>query len=105
GRPLFNGSKQGEMDTVEKRVHAFVRVKPTADFAQDTIKFGQDNKSIDIYIKKDVKKGVVNNRQTEWSFRLDGVLHNASQDLAYETIAEKLVSEALNGYNGNLLLL
>ncbi|NWX93768.1 KIF9 protein, partial [Nothoprocta pentlandii] len=91
------------MDTVEKRVHAFVRIRPTADFAQDMIKFGQDNKSVDIYIKKDVKKGVVNNRQTEWSFRLDGVLHNASQDLAYETIAEKLVSEALNGYNGTIM--
>ncbi|KGL79596.1 Kinesin-like KIF9, partial [Tinamus guttatus] len=91
------------MDTVEKRVHAFVRVKPTADFAQDMIKFGQDNKSIDIYLKKDAKQGVVNNRQTEWCFRLDGVLHNASQDLAYETVAEKLVSEALNGYNGTIM--
>ncbi|XP_068790123.1 kinesin-like protein KIF9 isoform X1 [Struthio camelus] len=91
------------MDTVEKRVHAFVRVKPTADFAQDMIKFGRDNKSIDIYIKKDVKKGIVNNRQTDWSFRLDGVLHNASQELAYETVAEKLVSEALNGYNGTIM--
>uniref|UniRef100_A0A8B9PLN7 Kinesin-like protein n=1 Tax=Apteryx owenii TaxID=8824 RepID=A0A8B9PLN7_APTOW len=91
------------MDTAEKRVHAFVRVKPTADFAQDVIKFGRDNKSIDIYIKKDAKKGVVNNRRTDWSFRLDGVLHNASQDLAYETVAEKLVSEALNGYNGTIM--
>ncbi|NXE56035.1 KIF9 protein, partial [Casuarius casuarius] len=91
------------MDTAEKRVHAFVRVKPTGDFAQDMIKFGRDNKSIDIYIKKDVKKGVVNNRQTDWSFRLDGVLHNASQELAYETVAEKLVSEALNGYNGTIM--
>uniref|UniRef100_A0A663FCM5 Kinesin family member 9 n=1 Tax=Aquila chrysaetos chrysaetos TaxID=223781 RepID=A0A663FCM5_AQUCH len=87
-----------------KEVHTFVRVKPTANFAQDMIKFGPDNKTIDIYIKKDAKKGVVNNRQTDWSFRLDGVLHNTSQELAYETVAKKLVSEALIGYNGNLLL-
>ncbi|XP_062424649.1 kinesin-like protein KIF9 isoform X2 [Rhea pennata] len=92
-----------KMDTVQKRVQAFVRVKPTADFAQGMIKFGRDNKSIDIYIKKDVKKGVVNNRQTDWSFRLDGVLHNASQELTYETVAEKLVSEALSGYNGTIM--
>ncbi|XP_009807955.2 kinesin-like protein KIF9 [Gavia stellata] len=91
------------MDTVEKRVHTFVRVKPTADFAQDMIKFGPDNKSINIYIKKDAKKGVVNNRQTDWSFRLDGVLHNTSQELAYETVAKKLVSEALIGYNGTII--
>ncbi|NXS72925.1 KIF9 protein, partial [Pandion haliaetus] len=91
------------MDAVEKRVHTFVRVKPTADFAQDMIKFGPDNKTIDIYIKKDAKKGVVNNRQTDWSFRLDGVLHNTSQELAYETVAKKLVSEALIGYNGTIM--
>ncbi|XP_075000487.1 kinesin-like protein KIF9 isoform X3 [Calonectris borealis] len=91
------------MDAVEKRVHTFVRVKPTANFAQDVIKFGPDNKSIDIYIKKDAKKGVVNNRQTDWCFRLDGVLHNTSQELAYETVAKKLVSEALIGYNGTIM--
>ncbi|NXO48243.1 KIF9 protein, partial [Aramus guarauna] len=91
------------MDAVDKRVRAFVRVKPTADFAQDVIKFGPDNKSIDIYIKKDAKKGVVNNKQTDWSFRLDGVLHNTSQELAYETVAKKLVSEALIGYNGTIM--
>ncbi|NXT37655.1 KIF9 protein, partial [Pelecanoides urinatrix] len=91
------------MDAVEKRVHAFVRVKPTSNFAQDVIKFGPDNKSIDIYIKKDAKKGVVNNRQTDWCFRLDGVLHNTSQELAYEIVAKKLVSEALIGYNGTIM--
>ena len=46
----------------------------------------------------------MNNRQTDWSFRLDGVLHNISQELAYEMVAQKLVADALIGYNGNLLL-
>ncbi|NXL53195.1 KIF9 protein, partial [Podilymbus podiceps] len=91
------------MDAVKKRVRTFARVKPTADFAQDMIKFGPDNKSIGIYIKKDAKEGVVNNRQTNWSFRLDGVLHATSQELAYETVARKLVSEALIGYNGTIM--
>ncbi|XP_042746616.1 kinesin-like protein KIF9 [Lagopus leucura] len=91
------------MHAAEKKVRAFVRVKPTAHFAQDVIKFGPDNKSIDIYIKKDAKKGVVNNKQTDWSFRLDGVLHNTSQELTYETVAKKLVSEALTGYNGTIM--
>ncbi|KAM6086926.1 kinesin-like protein KIF9 [Chlamydotis macqueenii] len=91
------------MDAAEKRVHTFVRVKPTADFAQDMIKLGPDNKSIDIYIPKDARKGVVNNKQTDWSFRLDGVLHNTSQDLTYEAVAQELVSEALIGYNGTIM--
>nr|XP_035963612.1 kinesin-like protein KIF9 isoform X11 [Halichoerus grypus] len=83
-----------------KKVHAFVRVKPTDDFAHEMIKYGDDNKSIDIHLKKDLQRGVVNNKQTDWSFKLDGVLHNASQDLVYETVAKDVVAQALDGYNG-----
>ncbi|NWU92540.1 KIF9 protein, partial [Upupa epops] len=91
------------MHPAKKRVRVFVRVKPTANLAQDMIKFGTDNKSIDISIKKDTQKGVVNNQQTNWSFRLDGVLNHNSQNRAYEIIAKKLVSEALTGNNGMII--
>ncbi|XP_043365716.1 kinesin-like protein KIF9 isoform X3 [Dermochelys coriacea] len=91
------------MSAKEKKVHAFVRVKPTANFPEDMIKYGPDNKSIDIYIRRDVKKGVINNKQTDWSFKLDGVLHNASQDSVYDAVARDLVSQALNGYNGTIM--
>ncbi|XP_045153638.1 kinesin-like protein KIF9 [Echinops telfairi] len=86
--------------STRKRVHAFVRVKPTDDFAHEMISYGEDYKSIDIHLKKDTRKGVVNNQQTDWSFKLDGVLHDASQDLVYETVAKDVVSQALDGYNG-----
>lgn len=59
--------------------------------------------SIDIHLKKDTRRGVVNNQQTDWSFKLDGVLHDATQDLVYETVAKDAVSQALDGYNGNLI--
>ncbi|XP_068001899.1 kinesin-like protein KIF9 isoform X2 [Melanerpes formicivorus] len=91
------------MDAEEKRIRAFVRVKPAAAFAQDMIKFGPDNKTVDIYIKRDAKKGPVNNTQTDWSFCLDGVLHNASQELTYEAVARSLVAEALLGYHGTIM--
>nr|XP_044992319.1 kinesin-like protein KIF9 isoform X2 [Jaculus jaculus] len=86
-----------------KKVHAFVRVRPTDDFAHEMIKYGDDNKSIDIHLKKDIRRGVVNNQQTDWSFKLDGVLHDASQDLVYETVARDVVSQALDGYNGTIM--
>ncbi|XP_073643969.1 kinesin-like protein KIF9 isoform X2 [Tursiops truncatus] len=86
-----------------KKVHAFVRVKPTDDFAHEMIKYGDDNKTINIHLKKDTRRGVVNNQQTDWSFKLDGVLHDASQDLVYETVAKDVVSQALNGYNGTIM--
>ncbi|XP_066207994.1 kinesin-like protein KIF9 isoform X1 [Saccopteryx leptura] len=89
--------------STRKKVHAFVRVKPTDDFAHEMIRYGDDNKTIDIHLKKDTRRGVVNNQQTDWSFKLDGVLHNASQDLVYETVAKDVVSQALSGYNGTIM--
>ncbi|NXH31501.1 KIF9 protein, partial [Myiagra hebetior] len=86
-----------------KRVQAFVRVKPSAHFAQDMIKLGSDNKSINIYIQKSPRGGAVNNSQTEWSFKLDGLLHNASQEMVYDTVAKDLVAKALQGYNGTIM--
>ncbi|XP_074053839.1 kinesin-like protein KIF9 isoform X2 [Macrotis lagotis] len=86
-----------------KKVHAYVRVKPSDEFAYEMISFGEDNKSIDIHIKKDIRKGIVNNQQTDWSFKLDGVLHDASQDYVYETVAKEVVAQALNGYNGTIM--
>ncbi|XP_035312918.1 kinesin-like protein KIF9 isoform X1 [Cricetulus griseus] len=99
-----NGNKQyfTKMGT-RKKVQAFVRVKPTDDFAHDMIKYGDDNKSIDIHLKKNTRRGVVNNQQTDWSFKLDGVLHDATQDLVYETVAKDAVSQALDGYNGTIM--
>ncbi|XP_059735552.1 kinesin-like protein KIF9 isoform X3 [Bos taurus] len=86
-----------------KKVHAFVRVRPTDDFAHEMIKYRDDNKTIDIHLKKDSRRGVVNNQQTDWSFKLDRVLHDASQDLVYETVAKDVVSQALNGFNGTIM--
>ncbi|NWY99074.1 KIF9 protein, partial [Loxia curvirostra] len=86
-----------------RRALAFVRVRPTAHFAQDMIRLGADTKSIDIYIQKSPRGGVVNNSQTDWSFKLDGVLHNTSQEVVYETVAKDLVCKALQGYNGTIM--
>lgn len=59
--------------------------------------------TIGIHFKKDTRREVVNHQQTDWLFKLDGVLHDASQDLVYETVAQEVVSQALDGYNGNVV--
>ncbi|XP_071312512.1 kinesin-like protein KIF9 isoform X1 [Agelaius tricolor] len=100
---LCDKEHEGESPRTPSRVLAFVRVKPTAHFAQDMIRLGADNKSIDIYIQKSPRGGVVNNSQTDWSFKLDGVLHNTSQEMVYETVAKDLVCKALQGYNGTIM--
>ncbi|XP_039693523.1 kinesin-like protein KIF9 isoform X2 [Pteropus medius] len=92
----------GRMGT-RKKVHAFVRVKPTDDFAHEMIRYGDDHRTIDIHLRKDTRRGVVNNQQTDWSFKLDGVLHDASQEVVYETVAKDVVAQALDGYNGTIM--
>ncbi|KAM4706215.1 kinesin-like protein KIF9 [Rhinophrynus dorsalis] len=84
-------------------VRVFVRVRPTPHFAQDIITLGKDSKTIDIRIKKDEKFGVVNNKRSDWSFKVDGFLHNASQDSVYNTVAKSVVSKVLDGYNGTIM--
>ncbi|XP_063022877.1 kinesin-like protein KIF9 isoform X1 [Melospiza melodia melodia] len=100
---LLEKEHEGDSPRAPSRVMAFVRVKPTAHFAQDMIRLGADNKSIDIYIQKNPRGGVVNNSQTDWSFKLDGVLHNTSQEMVYDTVAKDLVCKALQGYNGTIM--
>ncbi|XP_056374702.1 kinesin-like protein KIF9 [Hyla sarda] len=84
-------------------VRVFVRLRPTSHFAQETIRLGEDSKSIDVHLRKDEKLGVVNNKRYDWSFKVDGILHNASQSSVYDTVAKSVVSRALQGYNGTIM--
>lgn len=56
--------------------------------------------TIDIHCYRDPKKGVVNNQILDWSFKVDGVLHNASQEKVFETVAVDVIRAALDGFNG-----
>jgi len=37
----------------------------------------------------------------DWSFKLDGIMHNASQEAVFNTAATDVITAALDGYNGN----
>jgi hypothetical protein len=53
-----------------------------------------------VHCKRDSRRGVVNNQVLDWSFKLDGVIHNASQDQVYDKVAASILTKALDGYNG-----
>ncbi|XP_069067038.1 kinesin-like protein KIF9 isoform X3 [Pleurodeles waltl] len=91
------------MSVKNSNISVFVRVRPTPEFAQEIIKVGTDNKTIDIHLRRDHKNDVVNNKRQDWSFKLDGFLHNASQEDVYEAVAKSVVSKALDGYNGTIM--
>lgn len=56
--------------------------------------------SVNVHVMKDGRKGVVNNQIQDWSFRLDGIFHNSTQDQVYDTVSSSIVTSALDGYNG-----
>ena len=78
----------------------FVRTRPTDNFAHDLIDFDLETKTVNVHAKKDARRGVVNNQMLDWSFKMDGILHNCSQDQMYSSVASEMVSQLLDGYNG-----
>lgn len=72
-------------------------------FAQDNLELLPDGKSVNVHVMKDGRKGVVNNQIQDWSFRLDGIFHNSTQDQVYDTVAADIVTSALDGYNGTMM--
>lgn len=61
--------------------------------------------TVNVHVKREEKHGVVNNQILDWSFKMDGILHNAEQTDVFEKTAKPLVTRCLNGYNGRMLLL
>ncbi|KAH3708306.1 kinesin-like protein KIF9 isoform X2 [Dreissena polymorpha] len=86
-----------------KRVQVWARIRPTAIFAQDNLELLPDGKSVNVHVTKDGRKGVVNNQIQDYSFKLDGIFHNSTQDQVFDTVASGIVTSALDGYNGTLM--
>ncbi|XP_046327027.1 kinesin-like protein KIF9 isoform X1 [Haliotis rufescens] len=86
-----------------RKVKVWGRIRPTANFAHDNLELMADKKSVNVHQKRDPKKGVVNNQISDWSFKLDGIFHNANQEQVFGTVASDIVTGALDGYNGTLM--
>nr|XP_046211040.1 kinesin-like protein KIF9 isoform X2 [Oncorhynchus gorbuscha] len=84
-------------------VRVLVRSRPTANFAQELIEYLPDGQTVSVHQRKDSRKGVVNNQLSSWSFRLDGVLHDVSQEEVYGRVGRGVVLGALEGYNGTVM--
>ncbi|KAK6299868.1 hypothetical protein J4Q44_G00299010 [Coregonus suidteri] len=88
---------------VGSEVRVFIRSRPTANFAQELIQYLPDGQTVSVHQRKDSRKGVVNNQLSSWSFRLDGVLHDVSQEEVYGRVGRGVVLGALEGYNGTVM--
>ncbi|XP_072324248.1 kinesin-like protein KIF9 [Scyliorhinus torazame] len=84
-------------------VKVFVRLRTTANFAVDMIDLLPDNQTIHVHTRPDQRKDVVNNQHSDWSFKVDGILHNSPQDIVYNTIAKNAVSSTINGFSSTIM--
>nr|XP_040023361.1 kinesin-like protein KIF9 isoform X1 [Gasterosteus aculeatus aculeatus]XP_040023362.1 kinesin-like protein KIF9 isoform X1 [Gasterosteus aculeatus aculeatus] len=86
-------------------VGVFVRIRPTANFSPDLIECLPDGQTVNVHQRKDPKKPQDTKRDqlVYWSFRLDGVLRDVSQEEVYARVCQRVVLGALDGYNGTLM--
>ncbi|KAL6097597.1 kif9 [Pungitius sinensis] len=86
-------------------VGVFVRIRPTANFCPDLIECLPDGQTLNVRQRKDSRKPQDTRRDQLicWSFRLEGVLQDVSQEEVYARVCQRVVLGALNGYNGTLM--
>ena len=88
-----------------KTIKVCVRTRPTATFAAEQIVIDGDKNSIVINKKQTAEEAAstLNNAQTNFKFQFHHVLHNASQDTVYETLARDVVQDVVDGINGTII--
>ncbi|XP_037311727.2 kinesin-like protein KIF9 isoform X2 [Pungitius pungitius] len=86
-------------------VGVFVRIRPTANFCPDLIECLPDGQTVTVRQRKDCRKPQDTRRDQLicWSFRLEGVLQDVSQEEVYARVCQRVVLGALDGYNGTLM--
>ncbi|XP_074550027.1 kinesin-like protein KIF9 isoform X2 [Halichoeres trimaculatus] len=86
-------------------VEVFVRIRPTANFAQDLIECLPDGQTVNIHHWKDSRQ--LHERKkfqlSSQSFKLEGILQDVSQEEVYTRVCRRVVLGALDGYNGTVM--
>eukprot|EP00755_Sulcionema_specki_P037713 Sspe_Gene.109472::Locus_89615_Transcript_1_1_Confidence_1.000_Length_774::g.109472::m.109472/K10397/KIF6_9; kinesin family member 6/9 len=83
-------------------VKVVVRTRPTERLASQ-IKLGEDGRALHLYMQKKKDSGVVNNTQENFSYKVDQILHNSSQEATYDAVAHEAVQSSLQGYNATVM--
>jgi kinesin family protein 6/9 len=88
----------------QTRVKVYLRSRPCENFASEMIEYAADGKQINIFNRKrPASQGYVNNQITDWSFKIDDILHNVSQETIYDRVVKDITLKTLEGYNGTVL--
>ncbi|KAK7469844.1 hypothetical protein BaRGS_00036122 [Batillaria attramentaria] len=99
----MDGDKLKTKKEPPKKIKVWARVRPTAELATDSLELLTAQNRINIHFKKIPHYGLIDNSINDYTFKLDGVLHNASQEHVFSAVAADVVTSALDGYSGTLI--
>jgi kinesin family protein 6/9 len=71
-------------------------------FAQNEIVIDPETNTIKLNMGKAQSKAVLQNRKSNYAFKYDRVLHNASQETIFHLMVEDIVRSVLEGHNGTV---
>ncbi|XP_068438196.1 kinesin-like protein KIF9 isoform X2 [Clinocottus analis] len=95
------------MKAHSSEVEVFVRIRPTADFSRgrQVVECLPDGQTLNIHSRKDSRRpwDTRKSQSSYWSFQLEGVLQNISQEDLYGRVCRRVVLGALDGYNGTVM--
>lgn len=87
----------------DKKIKVVVRTRPSSDFAQEYLRFGENLQTINIHQPKGSDGGYINNQQEDWNFKVNKVLNNVSQEQVFEEFGAPLVKSVVDGFNATLM--
>jgi len=85
---------------VKTLVKVVVRTRPTVEFASKNIEIDDATGKISVTIPKSPDKGYVNNQQDNWTFHLDKIFQNVSQEVIFDYCTKDIINSFLEGYSG-----
>lgn len=89
---------------VKSHVQVLIRTRPTDKFASNCLKLEDDGKTVQVHMNKKKKENdYVNNQQENFTYKYDGILHNAAQESIYNQVGQGIVRSVLDGYNGTAM--
>ena len=81
----------------------YVRVKPTCEFADDYVNFGEDGQSVTIKSLKKQKRSFLKHQISSYSFQFASILQNSDQQSLFNLTTKPSVDNALNGINSCII--
>jgi kinesin family protein 6/9 len=84
-------------------IKAYIRTRPTTDFAGENIILHDDRQTVTVQFSKSDPDAFLQTPDINYTFKLHSILHNVSQEIVFEECAREIVDSFIQGYHGCIL--